>query len=165
MTLPPAVSRGESQYCVMLSLRCGKARAHGCGRNECSGNFAVCSHLLCNGAACLRGRMHEYEDEGDEAERCDGQDVVEHIGLPPGRLDIRLDIPLFPSRITMRFGRRKEERPAAIKFACGILRVAQIEDCYSFIRAFADAVVLVPTRHKYLKASYSGPARRMRDEP
>jgi hypothetical protein len=29
--------------------------------------------------------MHEQENEGDKAERCDGEDMIEHLGCAHGR--------------------------------------------------------------------------------
>jgi hypothetical protein len=93
----------------------GKVRTHAGGRD-----FSVCSHLLYEYLRCgllllsfaarMRGGVHERENEGDKAERCDGQEVVEHQGRRN-----RLDIPLILWSLATRFRRRKEERRAAIK--------------------------------------------------
>ena len=53
--------------------------------------FLLYGLLLPRVAARMQGRMHEHNNEGDEAERRDGQDVVEH----QSRCRIRLGILLF----------------------------------------------------------------------
>jgi hypothetical protein len=86
----------------MQSSGGSKVRAH-------AGSFLLYG-LLCNLAARMRRGMHEHGNESDEAERCDGQDVVEHHG----RCWILGYSTHFMEHAT-RVRRRKEETPTAIK--------------------------------------------------
>jgi hypothetical protein len=80
--------------------------------------------------------MHECKNEGDETERRDGQGAVEH------RARCRAFIFHSFYRTYHVLLPAKEERPAAVNFACCILCGAQIEDGFFSVQAFANGIVL-----------------------
>jgi hypothetical protein len=78
MMAPPALRNLKD--CVMQSLRSGKVRRRISGSRFCGDGAAGRSRQLFRGAAAMRDGMREHDNEGDDAERRDGQNVVEHQG-------------------------------------------------------------------------------------